>query len=91
MATTLRSGALEARTPPCAAGGAFGIFNQAKSRVGSHISDTADGRYAPIEAANVVPTFWDVRLIIPSSDPLWFLAFVETESEVLLADRVRSS
>ena len=69
----------------------MGIFNQAKSRAGSHISDTADGRYAPIEAAKVVPTFWDVRLIMPSNDPLCFLPFVLTESEVLLPDRVRSS
>lgn len=44
-----------------------------------------------MEAAKVVPTFWDVRLIMPSNDPLCFLPFVETESEALLADRVRSS
>lgn len=84
-------GAVDTRTPPCAAGGAFGIFNQAKSRAGSHISDTADGRYAPIEAAKVVPTFWDVRLIMPSKDPLCFLPFVETESEALLAGHVISN
>ena len=57
IATTLLKGVLELNTPLCADGGAFGILSQAKSRAGSHISDTADGRYAPTEAANVVPTF----------------------------------
>ena len=44
-----------------------------------------------MEAAKVVLTFWDVRLIMPSNDPLCFLPFVLAESEALLPDRVRSS
>ena len=90
MATTLLSGAVEPMTPPCADGGALGIFNHAKSRAGSHISDTADGRYAPTEAATVVPTFCEVRRSMPISVPLCFRAFVDMESDALLVDRVRS-
>ena len=70
---------------------AFGILSQAKSRVGSHISDTAVGRYAPTDAATVVPTFWDVLLIIPMNVPLCFLSFVGIDSEPRLTDLPRSA
>ncbi len=49
----------------------LGILSHAKSRAGSHISDTAEGRYAPTDAANEVPTFCEVRLIIPINVPLF--------------------
>ena len=91
IATTLFRGAVELKTPPCADGGAFGILSHAKSRAGSHISDTADGRYAPTEAATVVPTFCEVRLIIPMSVPLGLRALAETVLEPLLVDFERSS
>ena len=50
-----------------------GILHHAKSLVGSHISDTADGRYAPTELTSEELTFCDVRRIIPRNVPLCFL------------------
>jgi len=41
-----------------------GILTHAKSRDGSQISATALGRYPPTVAANVFPTFCDVRRIM---------------------------
>ena len=49
---------------------AFGILHHAKSRVGSHISATAVGRYAPAAVASEEPTFCEVRRIMPISVPL---------------------
>ena len=51
----------------------LGILHHAKSLVGSHISDTADGRYAPTELTSEELTFCDVRRIIPRNVPLCFL------------------
>jgi hypothetical protein len=50
--------------PDAALFGERGIFTQAKSRDGSHISATALGRYPPTVAANDLPTVCDVRRII---------------------------
>lgn len=53
--------------PDEAALGDRGILTQAKSREGSHISATADGRYPPTVAAKDLPTVCEVRLIMLAS------------------------
>lgn len=69
IATTLRNG-------PCveATGPVLGNLIHAKSRVGSQISVMPLGRYPPTVDANEVPTFCEVRRIIPISVPLCFLS-----------------
>ena len=75
MATTLLNGAVLPN--PVEVGedgvGDLGILHQAKSLEGSHISATAEGRYAPTDVASEDPTFWDVRRIMPRNVPLCFL------------------
>ena len=65
--------------PAAAAPGDLGILHHAKSRAGSHISATADGRYAPTDVASVDPTFCDVRRIMPMSVPLCLRAAATSE------------
>ena len=86
IATTLLTCTVDPDTPDEGVCCDFGIFNHAKSRAGSHISDTAVGKYAPIDAATVVPTFCDVRLIIPIRVPLCFRCEAGTDCEPWLID-----
>ncbi len=67
MATTLRNGAL-LDAPPTD----LGILIQAKSRVGSHISVTAFGKYPPRVADKLLPTVCEDRRIMPANVPLCF-------------------
>jgi hypothetical protein len=68
----------------------LGIFSHAKSRAGSHISDTAAGRYAPTEAAKLVLTFCDVRRIIPNRVPLCLREGDVASTLPLLVVRIKS-
>ncbi len=75
MATTVRKGPVDVVDEDD-----LGIFSHAKSRIGSHISETAVGRYVPTDAASWVLTFCEVRRIMPKMVPLCLRVEVEEGS-----------